>query len=941
MAPHVDYNVVTSDGVTIKTASAALEKASYFRFLFDTDCEENETGTIHIQHRVEDFSLIHNMLLYETGDIVEGYKEIEEIKRVLLLKNMKYYGIDQQYISIVQGWGRQCKCPAYKLICLIAKKAVAAGDITYEDVVACGNAEILATDAMSKTVNEKGETPFMFAVESGDTELVKEIVSSGADINARDSDGVPVLIKVIRSRNEEMARILIKQGADVNVSESNVTPIAVAVATNQLNVVKYLTAADADLSAGEHPYICQAISFNNYNMLRTLIMAGADYECCDQYGVSPIRCALQTSAPTDVIQEFIDCGVDVTSADILIDAIESGNTASIELLVKEGAKVTSKALGLYIRELQSDNYDTLDLLLEHSGEKIKHEKNSVLSIAIDGQKLSVVKKLLNNNFAFDANAHRCSLKRNIQFSSKVVELIVNEEVSVIGDSLPGLSSLLFFSAKKEELNLFSMLLSIERVPLVNNDVQLVNFLLKIPLLSIEYLEAVFKIRPQPVTTLMLLTASGVRNISNLNIILSNCDNVSELVNIPINDNTCLLEAIRTGNTEAVYKLVDCGADLTYNTTLEPGEEKLCSEKIKRTAVYIAASHSSMPILKYILSFHDQELKNKRNIENQLLPIPKEVLVSALEIAVEKSSYKMVIELLQFNIDIKTDSPNLLAKASHPRIVDKLVFCGACVKSTSGHGRTPLLQAFQRGDKSAMTSLLNAGADPNEQLPKGWSLIHLATLRGVAYVDILIKAGVNTEVVYKNQTPLHMAIKRNSLPVTKLLIEAGANFDVVCDDETPLNMAIKHKDRIIMKELIQAGANAVSGSKNGAYISHPLVRLIEEDDSESVALVIAAGADVNATVSPQYESPLMFACRTCNPKIIRCLIDAGSDVNLLRPNGLTALFIAVSCSQVSLEIVQMLVDAGAKTTVKAENNSLVHTAALFCSDEIMACLRKGK
>eukprot|EP01060_Flectonema_neradi_P017159 TRINITY_DN2397_c0_g2_i1.p1 TRINITY_DN2397_c0_g2~~TRINITY_DN2397_c0_g2_i1.p1 ORF type:complete len:960 (+),score=250.72 TRINITY_DN2397_c0_g2_i1:60-2939(+) len=955
MAPHNDYNLVTSDGVTIKTAAAALEKANYFKCLFDTDCEENDTGTINLQHRNEDFSYIHNMLIYDADDIMESYRELSEVKRVLLIKNLKYYGLDSKYIAMAQGWGKQCVCPAYKLVCLLARKAISSGTLTYDEVVACGNSEMLATTDMSASVNNSGETPLMFAIDQGNTELVKEIAASGCDLDILDNNGVPVLIKVIRARQEEIARILITQGANVNVTDNNVTPIAVAIATNQLEIVKYLTAVNADLKIGGHSYLCTAIGNSNYEMVRTLLMAGADYDCCDQHGVSPIRKAIENNAPANVIHELIDCGADISSEETLISAVESGNVATMQLLVKEGSPVSAKAITLCIRNAPTEATDeqedaavashweeTLTLLLDNCKEGTKASPSSTIAAAISAKWLPVVRQLFDAGFVLDKEATD-AMQRDLAFTSRIVEGIKSGSINVTKEQFASMSTLLFTAVKREDIQLFSDLLSFQDIPIDDpNGESLLNFVLQKPLISIDYLECIFKHRPQPVTTSMLISASSIRNIASLNFLLEKCEDVKAVINQTLNGTTCLLEAIKSGNTDSVYRLVECGADLSVNTVPDTPDTKLPIETIKNTAVYLAAQQGSMPMLKYILSFHDRELKNKRNVENELIIIPKEIFVAALEVAVEKSFYKVVVELLQFDIDIKTYSPNLLSKATDPQIVDKLVLCGASVTSKTGEkGKTPLLLAFQKGDKVRMANLIKAGADPNEKLPKGWHLLHLATLKGINYVDILLNANADTEVTYKGQTPLHFAIKRNSYPVTKRLIEAGADFNKVCDFGTPLNMSIQHKDRKIMKELIQAGANASNGNIQNDKIDHPLSQLIRDGDVEGVSLVLTAGADVNVSVSvKEFETPLMLACRTCNLDILKILVNAGANVNAARPDGWSALFQALTCPTVSTSVIEFLLEAGAKANKKCGSKTPLTVASTYCSKEVIEIIKKA-
>ena len=52
------------------------------------------------------------------------------------------------------------------------------------------------------------------------TEVVRILVNAGADVNARDSDGDPLLHEAIFRGNREIVRILVDAGVDVKASDS-------------------------------------------------------------------------------------------------------------------------------------------------------------------------------------------------------------------------------------------------------------------------------------------------------------------------------------------------------------------------------------------------------------------------------------------------------------------------------------------------------------------------------------------------------------------------------------------------------------------------------------------------------------------------------------------------------------------------------------------------
>ena len=57
------------------------------------------------------------------------------------------------------------------------------------------------------------------AAEKGNIEVVKKHLANGADINARDSDGLTPLIQAAFKGHNELVELLIAEGADVNAKD--------------------------------------------------------------------------------------------------------------------------------------------------------------------------------------------------------------------------------------------------------------------------------------------------------------------------------------------------------------------------------------------------------------------------------------------------------------------------------------------------------------------------------------------------------------------------------------------------------------------------------------------------------------------------------------------------------------------------------------------------
>ena len=87
------------------------------------------------------------------------------------------------------------------------KSAVAGSFVVL--ISACG---IFSDDATD-------DSAFQRAVWSGDLDTVKEMVAEGADVNARDAEGNPLLLEAVWRNHLEVAQVLVDAGADVNARE--------------------------------------------------------------------------------------------------------------------------------------------------------------------------------------------------------------------------------------------------------------------------------------------------------------------------------------------------------------------------------------------------------------------------------------------------------------------------------------------------------------------------------------------------------------------------------------------------------------------------------------------------------------------------------------------------------------------------------------------------
>lgn len=141
-------------------------------------------------------------------------------------------------------------------------------------------------------ITEIEKTPLITAVENCDLQEVKQLITSGVDINEKDENGRTALFHIIgkhiseyTSDVQEIIKLLIASGTDVNATNgSGCTPIMRMVEKRYSNadVTKMLIEAGADVNVkdctNKMPIIKKALLNKLYDIVPLLIEAGATFD---------------------------------------------------------------------------------------------------------------------------------------------------------------------------------------------------------------------------------------------------------------------------------------------------------------------------------------------------------------------------------------------------------------------------------------------------------------------------------------------------------------------------------------------------------------------------------------------------------------------------------------------------------------------------------------
>ena len=237
----------------------------------------------------------------------------------------------------------------------------------------------------------------------------------------------------------------------------------------------------------------------------------------------------------------------------------------------------------------------------------------------------------------------------------------------------------------------------------------------------------------------------------------------------------------------------------------------------------------------------------------------------------------------------------------------LLLCAVLASAAS------LSDAIKSGDKAAIRKLIKDraainAADPDGSTPLLWS----AEADDTETALLLLAAGANANAANRNGvTPLFLAARNRNAELATALLKAGANPNATLPGgETLLMTAAKAGNAELTESLIKAGAKV--DATGPIFGETALMIAASADQPEAVKVLIKHGAEVNGlTNKMEYQpkdrfglegvltilahgswTPLMYAAREGSTDAARVLADAGAQLNLADPDGVTPLHLAI-------------------------------------------------
>jgi ankyrin repeat protein len=308
--------------------------------------------------------------------------------------------------------------------------------------------------------------------------------------------------------------------------------------------------------------------------------------------------------------------------------------------------------------------------------------------------------------------------------------------------------------------------------------------------------------------------------------------------------------------------------------------------------------------------------------------------SDLADAAMKGNKEAVRSLLQRQANVNapqidgTTALHWAVRSDDLETADLLIRAGANVSAANDEGATPLLLATTDGNAAIIEKLIKAGADPNASLTKdGDTALMMAARTGKTDgIRVLLDNGakVNTKEAWGGTTALMWAVSERHPAAVKMLIDRGADVNA-----HSYFVPATHGRGFEGTTPVATKPGQAAEEHAGGLLT-PLMFAAREGDVESARVLVAAGADVNATGGDGKDA-LGLALFDGNYEVASFLLDSHSKVNQADAQGFTPLFWAVDRRNMEtapnfpwvvttdpLPLIKKLLDAGANPNALVNN-----------------------
>lgn len=260
-------------------------------------------------------------------------------------------------------------------------------------------------------------------------------------------------------------------------------------------------------------------------------------------------------------------------------------------------------------------------------------------------------------------------------------------------------------------------------------------------------------------------------------------------------------------------------------------------------------------------------------------------------AVKAGNVETVRALIKQRVDVNAASPDgttalhWAVKSNSRELAQVLIAAGAKANAANRYGVTPLTLAATNGNAALAEALLKAGANPNVTVGEGETILMTAARAGnVETIKALVAHGADVNAVeqWQGQTALVYAAVENHADAVRVLVELGANVNVRSKKLEFPDFVFKTAGMIYAVQPVGSWTPLMYAARDGAV--------------DAVRALAAGGADLNL-VDPDGTTALTLAIINGHFDTAVALLEKGADPNVPDKNGMTALYAAVDMNTI--------------------------------------------
>jgi ankyrin repeat protein len=251
-----------------------------------------------------------------------------------------------------------------------------------------------------------------------------------------------------------------------------------------------------------------------------------------------------------------------------------------------------------------------------------------------------------------------------------------------------------------------------------------------------------------------------------------------------------------------------------------------------------------------------------------------------------------------------------------------------------YDKTVLMFAAKDGDEWAVTTLLNAGADPNLRDNQDMTALHFATQNGhESIVRVLLDHGGDPHLLTKySETVLHLAARGGNGSMVRMLLDNGCDPHLQDSlSQTALFHAADNGHRLVVSMLLEHGCD----ENLQDYKSQTALSLaVKRGHVSIVKTLLDHGCDPDI-LDEQNTSPALWAATEGHWRILDLLLDTGKvdvdrKVETILNEGMTILTLACQSNHNLEPLIQLLV-AVSQHSVDVKGGPFDQTPLMYAAE----------